>query len=396
MATILTVDDSRAVRTIVAKQVRELGFDVGEAEDGVQGLARLQEARFDLVLLDVTMPNMDGPTMLQTLRERGDKTPVIMLTSESKRSVVASALKQGITDYILKPFKPEELRSKILSVLQAAAPADALAAMNAAVGAPAGAAPAAPAAAAPSAAQPAAGAKGAMDLLVIDDMENVAKRLRQLLPQQLSLHGAVNAAQALQACREASFKVVLLDTEIPDVNSVVLMGQLRVLQPNAAFVALALRTTNDVVKEVKQQGFDDVFYKPFKPENIDDLVAQYFESSSDALSIQDNVVSMASFSGKPERLEKFYGRLTTMLPEALNQLANACYADMIFQVGQVPSDGDRLPRLVMGLVTQASSMGIEVSLVGSDEARKTLSGFDETKSLKFYPTLEEARAASGS
>lgn len=119
MAAILTVDDSRAVRSIVAKQVKGLGFDVLEAEDGVQGLERLQQSKVDLVLLDVTMPNMDGPTMLQKMREAGDETPVIMLTSESQRSIVENAMRLGIADYVLKPFKPEELRAKVLSVLQA-------------------------------------------------------------------------------------------------------------------------------------------------------------------------------------------------------------------------------------------------------------------------------------
>src|SRR5574340_270284 len=118
MPTVLTVDDSRAVRTIVSKQVKDLGFEVVEAEDGIQGLAKLDECQFDLVILDVTMPNMDGPTMLSKMRDAGNATPVIMLTSESKRSIIAGAMKSGITDYILKPFKPEELRSKILTVLQ--------------------------------------------------------------------------------------------------------------------------------------------------------------------------------------------------------------------------------------------------------------------------------------
>lgn len=117
MPAILTVDDSRAVRSIVGKQVKGLGFDLLEAEDGVEGLERLAAAHVDLVLLDVNMPNMDGPTMLRKMRERGDQTPVIMLTSESTRSIVAGAIQQGISDYILKPFKPEELREKILSVL---------------------------------------------------------------------------------------------------------------------------------------------------------------------------------------------------------------------------------------------------------------------------------------
>jgi DNA-binding response OmpR family regulator len=118
MPAILTVDDSRAVRGIIGKQVKGLGFEVIEAEDGVAGLERLAQAHVDLVLLDVNMPNMDGPSMLKKMRERGDQTPVIMLTSESERSIVMGAMVLGISDYILKPFKPEELREKLLAVLQ--------------------------------------------------------------------------------------------------------------------------------------------------------------------------------------------------------------------------------------------------------------------------------------
>ena len=75
MTRILTVDDSRAVRTIIGKTLRA-NFDILEAEDGEKGLAVLQEETVDLVLLDVTMPVMDGPEMLKRLRERGDQTPV--------------------------------------------------------------------------------------------------------------------------------------------------------------------------------------------------------------------------------------------------------------------------------------------------------------------------------
>ena len=64
MPRILTVDDSKAIRMIVGKQVAELGFDVDEAEDGLLGLSKLEEVTYDLVILDVTMPNMDGPSML--------------------------------------------------------------------------------------------------------------------------------------------------------------------------------------------------------------------------------------------------------------------------------------------------------------------------------------------
>ncbi len=120
MPRILTVDDSKAIRMIVSRQVGELGYSVDEAEDGWLGLEKLANGTFDLVILDVTMPNLDGPGMLAKMRERGDKTAVLMLTSESKRSVMVDVMKSGIGDYILKPFKPEDLKNKVLKVLKLA------------------------------------------------------------------------------------------------------------------------------------------------------------------------------------------------------------------------------------------------------------------------------------
>src|SRR5205085_506949 len=99
-------------------QMADLGFEVDQAEDGKQGLAKLEEIEVDLILLDVTMPVMDGPAMLAALRDSGNRTPVIMLTSESKRSIVAGAVKLGIEDYILKPFKPDELRGTVMKALR--------------------------------------------------------------------------------------------------------------------------------------------------------------------------------------------------------------------------------------------------------------------------------------
>ena len=90
MPIVLTVDDSRAVRTIVSKQVKDLGFEVAEAEDGVQGLVKLGECQYDLVILDVTMPNMDGPTMLGQMRDAGNSTPRAQPSSAARSSASIS------------------------------------------------------------------------------------------------------------------------------------------------------------------------------------------------------------------------------------------------------------------------------------------------------------------
>jgi two-component system, cell cycle response regulator len=389
MPAILTVDDSRAVRTIVGKQVKELGFDVLEAEDGIQGLQVLSDSSVDLVLLDVTMPNMDGPTMLSKMRESGNKTPVIMLTSESKRSIVAGAMKQGITDYILKPFKPEELRAKVLSVLQGEATG-----LDSVVQAE----PAAPAPSpepSPGLSQGAnAGPSGRfVDVLVIDDMENVHKKLRSMLPPHISMAAYTSAQQALGACREKVFKVVLVDTEIPDVNSSVLAQQIRVLQPHAASVALTLRTANDAAGEVKDQGFDTILFKPFRPETIDDFLLRYFDNQ-DFLIVDDNILKIADFTGKADRVDRFYTRLHSVYPAALEKIAAACYDEAVLDLGTPPGEADKLAKFVIAVSGKSKEFGMSISVVGPEPARKALAGFEETKEIRFFPSVQAAKAGA--
>jgi DNA-binding response OmpR family regulator len=388
MPAILTVDDSRAVRTIVGKQVKELGFEVLEAEDGIQGLQVLSESQVDLVLLDVTMPNMDGPTMLAKMRELGNKTPVIMLTSESKRTIVAGAMKQGISDYILKPFKPEELRAKVLSVLQGEPGAESVVQSE---GPAPTAAETASTVAASTGPAPTSAAGRFIDVLMVDDMENVHKKLRTMLPPHVSMNAFVSAQQALGACRDKVYRVVLLDTEIPDVNSTVLAQQIKVLQPHAAMVGLSLRTANDAAGEVKEQGFDSVLFKPFRPETIDDFITQYFDNQ-DFLQVEDNILKVAAFTGKADRVERFFSRLHAVFPEALEKVAAACYDEVLLDLGAPPGEADKLAKFVLSVSEKSKEFGMTLALVGPEPARKALAGFTETKELRFYPTLQEARA----
>jgi len=382
MPRILTVDDSRAVRMIVTKQVKQLGFEVAEAEDGEQGLARLETEKFDLVVLDVTMPVLDGPGMLAKLRERGDTTPVLMLTSESKRSIVASLLKMGITDYILKPFKPEELQAKMLKALKIEAPASS--------GAGASAAGAEATASAAVVAPAGDGPRPFCDLMVVDDMENVQKRLRQLLPEQLSLAGALNGQSALALARERVFRVVLIDSDMPDVNTAALARSIRLLQPNAAFALLALRTTNNVRSEAQQMGFDQVLFKPFIPEDLEEFVSRYFDNR-DLVSKEDNVLRVEAFAGKEERLPGYFSRVTSLATKTVEEIASACFAEVVFDASRMPLLPAKTAQLVLDLGQQARRMGVELRLVGSRELGSALMQYAETKDVPVFPSIEAAQ-----
>lgn len=386
MPRILTIDDSSTIRSIITKQMSDLGFEVDQAEDGKQGLAKLEEIEVDLILLDVTMPVMDGPTMLAALRETGNRTPVIMLTSESKRSIVAGAVKLGIEDYILKPFKPDELRGKVMKALRmdGSAPAGAIAA-NPSLGA-----------VSPS---PGGGGGGGsngpasrqfIDILVVDDMENVHKKLRSMLPAHVSMNGCVSARDALQHCQERVYRVVVVDLVIPDVNSVALMNQLRALQPHAVMVALALRSAGDA-GDVKSQGFNDVVYKPFEPAAVDDFLSKHFEVD-DVLSVDGNILACAAFSGKEDKLDRYFTRLRTLCHESLEKLASACYDDTIFDLSAVPLRNDKIVRLLMDSDKEAKKLGIALRLVGTPEIKKVLGAVMETAAMPFYATRAEAAA----
>lgn len=122
-ATILVVDDDRAIADTVCDGLAVAGHRTLRAATGAEALEVLRTRRPDLVILDVTMPHVDGWTVLETMRRRGSTMPVIMLTARHEREDVVRGLRLGADDYVPKPFGLEELLLRIGAVLRRAAPA---------------------------------------------------------------------------------------------------------------------------------------------------------------------------------------------------------------------------------------------------------------------------------
>lgn len=118
-AKILSVDDSKTIRMIVKRTFAPYEATVLEAGNGEEGLATAAAEKPDLIILDITMPVMDGVTMLGKLKESPELKgiPVIMLTAESGRENVAFIAKLGVRDYLVKPFKDEQLIEKVSRVV---------------------------------------------------------------------------------------------------------------------------------------------------------------------------------------------------------------------------------------------------------------------------------------
>ena len=111
---ILLVDDSRTIRNIQKNVLAQLGHtDIMEAADGVEALKEIEQTRPDLVLIDWNMPNMDGITLIQKIRETDTALPLIMVSTEAEKSRVLEAIKAGVNNYVVKPFTAETLAEKI-------------------------------------------------------------------------------------------------------------------------------------------------------------------------------------------------------------------------------------------------------------------------------------------
>ena len=120
----LIVDDFSTMRRIVRNLLKEIGFvNAEEAEDGVVALAMLRASRYDFVVSDINMPNMNGFELLKAIKaDAGLKSlPVLMVTAEAKKEDIVAAAQGGAAGYIVKPFTKGTLEEKVQKILLKAA-----------------------------------------------------------------------------------------------------------------------------------------------------------------------------------------------------------------------------------------------------------------------------------
>lgn len=117
MLTLLVVDDAAFMRMRCSKLLVENGYKVIEAENGAQAVTKYREIRPDGVLLDITMPEMDGLTALKEIRKIDPNARVAMVTAMGQQALVMDALKSGAKDFVLKPFQSDRVLAAVKKML---------------------------------------------------------------------------------------------------------------------------------------------------------------------------------------------------------------------------------------------------------------------------------------
>jgi two-component system response regulator MprA len=117
-AHILVVDDEPAVQSALSRALMLEHYDVAQAADGREALERLASSPYDVVILDIAMPHVDGLQVCRRLREGGDTTPVLMLTARGEVDDRVAGLDAGADDYLVKPFALRELLARVRALLR--------------------------------------------------------------------------------------------------------------------------------------------------------------------------------------------------------------------------------------------------------------------------------------
>jgi len=265
---ILSVDDSKAVRTLLSKVLSPFACELSEATNGEEGLAVAARERPDLIILDYNMPVMDGVSMLQRLREHEAirHIPVIMLTTESSAEMIATIARLGVHDYLTKPFNEKLLLTKVSRVVSLVERAQLE--KNGQARSPV------------KMERPKTATKFAegdfnqsavslqrASVLVVDD----SRTMRLSLIRELNdlgfnnIQEATNGRQALELILKEPFDLMLLDMEMPEMNGLELLVALKKNAELDRPPVIVISAADQIENAVKciEAGAEDYLPKPF-------------------------------------------------------------------------------------------------------------------------------------
>lgn len=368
---ILTVDDSKTVRIIINKAFKGFDCEILEAANGVEGLAVASKESPDLILLDVTMPVMDGIEMLTKLKAdpatRG--IPVIMLTAEGGREAVLRIAKIGIRDYIVKPFKEDVLAEKVSRVIELK-PLEDSKAVSKSIFDPA-------------------------TVLVVDDKPAIVQQIQEgLKDTPWKICGVNTPGEAIDFCSKEVPDLAMISLSLQDNSAATLFRLLRTQVKTKAIpvFGLAVKTETAVQQEAQQIGFNAVVTKPIDIEELEakmakamnlDTSARYFSTEADIFKMQLPAVVNQHIAN-----EVMY-----YLKQKISDAVDAGYNRAIFDLSKV----DHLDVVVIKLLFHSIQICHEVSLkyqlVGNPALVKESKNFEDTQGWIFHPGIEEAIAA---
>ena len=370
---ILTVDDSKTVRIIVKKAFKSYDCEILEAANGVEGLALAAKENPDLILLDVTMPVMDGVEMLTKLKAdpalKG--IPVMMLTAEGGRDNVLKIAKIGVRDYLVKPFKEDVLIEKAGRVIDlkplSETPTKAKSIFDPA------------------------------DILIVEDKPAIIQQIQEGLKHTpWKIHGVSTQGEAIDFCSRTPPDMMLVSLSLPEESAFTLFRLIRtnVKTKYTPVFALVVKTETAQQQQAQTVGFSAIITKPIDLGELETKMAKAMnlDTSQRYYSTEGDCLIMRL----PENCSPaVIAEAATYLKPKFAEAVDAGHNKVVIDIHQIRSLHMGVIKLLFQAMQTCRELAMQFALVANPQIVAECKGFEDTRSWTFYDSLEEAKANLG-
>ncbi len=367
---LLTVDDSKTVRIIVRKAFKGFDCEILEAGNGVEGLAVASKEMPDLILLDVTMPVMDGVEMLTKLKSdpalKG--IPVMMLTAEGGRDHVLKIAKIGVRDYLVKPFKEEVLIEKAGRIIDlkplSEAPAKAKSIFDPA------------------------------DILIVEDKPAIIQQIQEGLKHTpWKVHGVATQGEAIDFCSRTPPDLILVSLSLPDESAFTLFRLVRtnVKTKYTPVFALVVKTETTQQQQAQTLGFSAIVTKPIDLGELETKMAKAMnlDTSQRYYALEgDTLVMRLPENCAPAVLAEAADYMKPKFAQAVDAGQNK----VVIDIHQLKSLHMGVIKLLFQAMQTCRDLAMQFVLVGSAQIITECKGFEDTRGWTFFESIEEAKA----
>jgi len=362
---LMTVDDSRTIRRIVATYAKELAPDVEiiEAANGQECVDKCKEAPPDIIILDVNMPVMTGEECLQALRA-SDKTKniaVVMLTTESEKTLVVRLLQQGVQQFIIKPFEKQEFLTKVGGVLAKMPKHKAVGATKTPEG---------------------------KYIIVLEDKEHIAAMLVETAKDRYEAVVTADTGEALSHLKKRAPQIVMANLALDKADAFEMFVQMRKVpdRQDVRYIGMCLKTASELIHRARGTGYIEVLTKPFTPDDVRGVLTSSTKGTVQ-VEIDKDVYIIRSVGGT-------FQSVLPIIMKSVDQAAEEGFLKVLIDLTNVAETELGDVTLWGTIAEKTNSLGMKASYMSpSTEVVRKLKGLVDTADLVVCTEQGEAMQA---
>jgi len=368
---ILVVDDSQMFRLIVNKAFKSFDCDVLETQNGVEGLAMASKERPDIIILDITMPIMDGYEMLTKLKSDPQlkRIPVIVLTAEAGKDNVLRIAKLGVRDYLIKPFREEVVLARVARVVDLKPRGQGRTKVKR--------------------------FDDPLNILIVDDKPAIVDQIRNGLKETpWVIANMAQPDESIEHCNQVVPDIVMLSLSLPDGAGFSLFQSLRT-HPRTKGIpifGMCVKTAAEDQAKALQMGFTTIVTKPIDIEDVKSKISRalnldtsykYFQQREGVL-----LLNLPANFGPSVANE-----VALHLRHQFSEAVDSGLDKVIMDFSAVKTADISLINLGLEVIGLCSELSLKNRIIGSEAVTRECKNYEETKDWRFLNSFQEAMSA---